>query len=185
MEHLNDKELIVLFFENQNKEAIAVLYKRYATLVFGLCFIYLKDEDQAKDAVTDIFIRVMEKLDDNVEQFDRWLYIVSKNEIFNLLRKKNVKIEEINQNSEVRFMENEQYERHYIEDINKEQIVHALNSLNDSQKICIDQFYLQKKSYQEIVLHTGYDIKKVKSCIQNGKRNLKLFFNQKNDSHDE
>ena len=99
--------------------------------------------------------------------------------------KENVKIEDINQNFEVKFMENEQYERHYIEDINKEQIVHALNSLNDSQKICIDQFYLQKKSYQEIVLHTGYDIKKVKSCIQNGKRNLKLFFNQKNDSHDE
>jgi hypothetical protein len=35
-------------------------------------------------------------------------------------------------------------------------------------------FYLQEKCYQEVSSQTGYDLLKVKSYIQNGKRNLKI-----------
>lgn len=185
LNNLHDNALLDLYLEQNNKEAIAVLYKRYSNLVFGLCFKYLKDEHTSKDLVADIFIRVMENVKaKKPENFSAWLFAVSKNHIFSLLRKVNVKFEEISKDSEVYFMENEPEMSHYIKDINEEQLKIAIDNLNEEQKICINLFYLQQKSYQEVVQQTGYDIKKVKSCIQNGKRNLKLFLNQKKFSHE-
>ena len=51
---------------------------------------------------------------------------------------------------------------------------YAINQLNQEQRNCIELFYLQQKNYQEVACITGYDIGKVKSYIQNVKRNLKL-----------
>ncbi len=51
----------------------------------------------------------------------------------------------------------------------------GLTQIPEAQKKCIELFYLQKKCYQEITEITGYDLNKVKSYIQNGKRNLKIY----------
>lgn len=59
-------------------------------------------------------------------------------------------------------------------DILLENMGQAMNQLSPEQKICVELFYLQKKSYQEIADQTGYSLLQVKSYIQNGKRNLKL-----------
>ncbi len=50
----------------------------------------------------------------------------------------------------------------------------CINELGMEQQLCIRHFYLAEKCYKEIVDITGFDINKVKSYIQNGKRNLKL-----------
>ena len=50
----------------------------------------------------------------------------------------------------------------------------AINTLSTDQKMCIELFYLQQKSYAEVVEITGFTLNNVKSFIQNGKRNLKL-----------
>ena len=49
----------------------------------------------------------------------------------------------------------------------------CLDKLSRQQKECIQLFYYKKKCYKEIALLKNYDLKKVKSYIQNGKRNLK------------
>jgi RNA polymerase sigma-70 factor (ECF subfamily) len=55
-----------------------------------------------------------------------------------------------------------------------ENMKQAMALLNEEQQVCVQLFYLQKKSYQEIAGQTGYSLLQVKSYIQNGKRNLKL-----------
>ncbi|MFT6278588.1 MAG: RNA polymerase sigma-70 factor (ECF subfamily), partial [Flavobacteriales bacterium] len=50
----------------------------------------------------------------------------------------------------------------------------AIDQLNPEQQKCIRLFYLEQKSYKEVADLTGYDMKKVKSFLQNGKRNLQL-----------
>ena len=55
----------------------------------------------------------------------------------------------------------------------------ALQELGNEQKRCVTLFYLEKKTYQEISESTGYTILKVKSYIQNGKRNLKIILDKK------
>ena len=50
----------------------------------------------------------------------------------------------------------------------------CIEELNTEQKQCVQLFYIRQKCYREIVEATGYDASKVKSYIQNGKRNLKI-----------
>jgi RNA polymerase sigma factor (sigma-70 family) len=50
----------------------------------------------------------------------------------------------------------------------------AIDLLSAEQKQCIELFYLKNKSYNEIIVITGYSNNEVKSHIQNGKRNLKI-----------
>lgn len=50
----------------------------------------------------------------------------------------------------------------------------AIKILKDEQRICIELFYLQEKSYKEVSDLTGLSLLNVKSHIQNGKRNLKI-----------
>ena len=60
-------------------------------------------------------------------------------------------------------------------EIELQQLEKGINTLNEEQKRCVELFYIQEKSYAEVVETTGYELKKVKSYIQNGKRNLKLY----------
>lgn len=58
-------------------------------------------------------------------------------------------------------------------------IEEGLNELNTEQQLCVTLFYLQKQTYQQIADATGLGLLQVKSCIQNGKRNLKLIVEKK------
>lgn len=55
----------------------------------------------------------------------------------------------------------------------EEAIYYVLKYLSPQQKICLELFYLKGKSYKEIRKITGYDLGKIKSYIQNGKRRMK------------
>jgi RNA polymerase sigma-70 factor (ECF subfamily) len=57
-----------------------------------------------------------------------------------------------------------------------------MENLALEQKQCVQLFYLQQKCYKEITATTGYDLKKVKSYIQNGKRNLKICMERNENS---
>lgn len=58
----SDNELITEYKHSKNNVLVGILYKRYSHLVLGLCFKYLKDEDDAKDAVMQIFEKLMSDL---------------------------------------------------------------------------------------------------------------------------
>jgi RNA polymerase sigma-70 factor (ECF subfamily) len=77
---------------------------------------------------------------------------------------------------------------HHENDITSENQLNTMGkcllTLPDEQRLSIDLFYLQQKCYKEVSDITGYDINKVKSYIQNGKRNLKICM-EKQGSGDE
>jgi RNA polymerase sigma-70 factor (ECF subfamily) len=57
----------------------------------------------------------------------------------------------------------------------------CIEKLKDDQKECIRKFYYENKCYNEIAQNLGLDEKKVKSHLQNGKRNLKLCLEAKDE----
>lgn len=57
---LTDKELIAEYKKSSDKIYVGILYKRYSHLVMGLSMKYLKDEDNAKDAVINIFTKLFD-----------------------------------------------------------------------------------------------------------------------------
>src|ERR1044072_4223362 len=59
------------------------------------------------------------------------------------------------------------------------QMNEALEHLNEEQRVSLVMFYLEKRSYQQIMEQTGFTFTQVKSYIQNGKRNLKLILIKK------
>ncbi len=173
----SDAQLINNFLESGDNVFVGELYKRYGHLVLGLCIKYLKDKDEAEDAVMTIFGQLLNDLKKHkVEYFKSWLYTYSKNFCLMHLRKKQNQLKK-----ELDVKENEIFLMDYnnIEHLNeKEQQIalmqSAMNELNKEQKMCLELFYLSNKSYTEIVTITGYNNNEVKSHIQNGKRNLKL-----------
>jgi RNA polymerase sigma-70 factor (ECF subfamily) len=50
----------------------------------------------------------------------------------------------------------------------------CMQQLNDEQRQTVRLFYLENKCYNEITTITGYDWNKVRSLVQNGRRNLKI-----------
>jgi RNA polymerase sigma factor (sigma-70 family) len=172
-----DEELISRFKETGNNFFMGELYKRYTHLVFGLCMKYLKDEDASKDMVMDIFEKILLRIHkEEISFFKSWLYIVAKNECLMKLRKADYTVQIENVSGAL--MENGEGV-HLNEEENKEAVLRALEKgvqmLNDNQKKCIELFYLQQRSYQEVADHTGFSLNEVKSHIQNGKRNLKNY----------
>lgn len=173
-----DLELIGLFKQDQNHEYLAPLFKRYMHLVFGVSLKYLKHSENAQDAVMDIFELLPNLLiKHEVKNFKSWLHTVSKNHCLMQLRK-DKGIFEINAEEKINQVVMESEEELHLKsehELQLQQMEKGIETLKPEQQECIKLFYLKEKSYQEIVDETGYDLKKVKSHIQNGKRNLKIY----------
>ena len=169
----NDDELIRLYKTVGDLEILGELYKRYTGLVFGVCLKYLKDREASQDAVMQIFEKLIKSLlEHEISHFKSWLYVTARNHVLMELRKKkNVPLDEIPQS----FMESdvEMHQEDALES-NLTNLEKCIETLVKEQKACVTLFYLQHKCYQEITEITGYELKKVKSYIQNGKRNLKI-----------
>jgi len=136
---------------------------------------YLKDPEEAKDAVQQVFLKAITELHKyKVDYFKSWLYMVAKNHCLMKLRDKGKHPVEINERIMATPDEAENKTSYLEKDIELTNLATALQQLNTEQQECLTLFYLAKKSYGEIVVQTGYTLLQVKSHIQNGKRNLKI-----------
>ena len=167
-------ELLTLYREKGDQEALGVLYEKHLEMVYGVCIKYLTKKELAQDAVLDIFEQLTEKAKHHdIVKFDGWLFMLSKNHCLMQLRKmqKNVVLSIEDRNLEI-------YEEEYIEaDERREENLQSLEAciekLPEEQKQVVTMFYLEEKSYKEIADFMQIDTEKVRSFIQNGRRNLK------------
>jgi RNA polymerase sigma factor (sigma-70 family) len=179
--NFGDEELVDLYKKSGDLAIVGELYNRYTALTFGVCLKYLKDREESKDAVMQIFEKLISSLKDHqINQFKGWLYVTARNHCLMQLRAgKNKKFEEISP-----FLMESGEEMHLQEgpeiESNLSKLERCIEHLPQEQKQCVQLFYLAKKCYKEITELTGFDLNKVKSHIQNGKRNLKICM-EKND----
>jgi RNA polymerase sigma-70 factor (ECF subfamily) len=172
---LTDAELVSLYRKEADLNVLGKLYQRYMDLIYGVCLKYLKDPEAAKDAVINIYEELISKLKQHeVSHFKSWLYTLSRNHCLMQLRKEKgrstVEIAE-------KFMQSEEM-LHLDKVMEKESQLNSmekcLEQLSEEQKSCVTLFYMQGKCYNEITEITGIEWNKVRSFIQNGRRNLKL-----------
>ncbi len=166
---------MALYYEGGNLEILGSLYQRYMDLVYGLCLRYLEDPEAARDAVMQIFEELITKLRRHeVTHFKSWLYSVARNHCLMSLRSqpkgKVVALPE-------EFMQSEA-PAHLNGSIQKETelvlLEKCIDSLHTEQQKTVKLFYLEQRSYNEIAELTGIDWNRVRSLIQNGRRNLKI-----------
>ena len=171
----DDLQLLQYFYNDKNNEWLGILLQRYTLLLLGVCMKYLKNEEEAKDAVQQVFLKVITELHKyKVDYFKSWIYMVAKNHCLMKLRDKGKIPVEINEEIHGTSEDMEEIKKQLEKDQLFTSMETALQLLNREQQQCITLFYLDKKSYQEITASTGYTMLQVKSFIQNGKRNLKL-----------
>lgn len=178
--HLTDLELLQLYRLNGDAVIIGLLYKRHVTMALGVANKYLQPEDDAKDAVMQVFEQLLQHINQHkIDNFKSWLYSVVKNFCLMKLRKeKNLTIIREEEGKNIfSVVEKEQVlhqEEVKLKESNLSNLEIAIETLNEEQRKCIELFYLEQKSYAEVVEITGFSLNNVKSYIQNGKRNLKL-----------
>lgn len=172
---LGDQELLQRYYSDNDNEWLGILLQRYTMLLLGVCMKYLKNEEDAKDSVQQVFFKVINDLPKyKVEFFKSWLYMVTKNHCLMKLREKGKYTAEINEQLLAAPEEADSLKNAADKEVSLSNMELALQQLNTEQKVCVTLFYLEKQSYQQITASTGYSNMQVKSHIQNGKRNLKI-----------
>lgn len=174
-QEMTDKELLDLYKASGDLDLLGKVYHRYMAMVYGVCLKYLKDREASKDAVMQIFEKLVKTLREHeVTHFKSWLYATSRNHcLMDLRAQKGKKFEELSP-----FLMETDGPLHLEDDqemeTNLTKLEKCMEELGNEQKQCVRLFYMEQRCYKEITGMTGYDFNSVKSYIQNGKRNLKL-----------
>ena len=179
--HISDQQLLEQFYNSHDNQWLGILLQRYTLLLLGVCMKYLKNEEEAKDSVQQVFLKAITELHKyRVEYFKSWLYMVAKNHCLMKLREKQGKLTAAI-SEKLTATPQEDTDRQELEqnDHTLNLMESALKELSPEQRQCVTLFYLQKKSYHEVSEATGYSMLQVKSYIQNGKRNLKILIEKK------
>lgn len=167
----SDAELILEY--KKGKIDMTVLYARYSRLVFGSCLKYFKNKPDADDAVSEIFTLVGKKLKTHeVNSFKSWLYTVTRNYCIEVLRKNNRHRDKIS-NAEIMYSETIFHPDSVEDEEMIKKLSKCIEALPPKQKQTVDLFYYQKIGYKEIAKQLDISWDKVRSFMQNGRRNLK------------
>lgn len=180
---INESEILSEYRNTGDLQLLGSLYENYMPLVYGLCLKYFKDEEKSRDAVMQIFEELIQKLRiHEVVNFKSWLYTLARNHCLMAIRSSSkhdfVAIDEY-------FMESELVLHLNKEEIPEDRLIlmeECMKTLSEEQRISLNLFYLEQKCYKEVSDLTGFDLKKVKSFIQNGKRNLKICIEKNSES---
>ncbi|MEO6948894.1 MAG: sigma-70 family RNA polymerase sigma factor [Ginsengibacter sp.] len=172
---ITDDELMQKFHQDHDNKWLGILLPRYTLLLLGVCMKYLKNEEDAKDAVQQVFLKVINELHKyKVDYFKSWVFMVARNHCLMKLRGNKTTPVEINENVLSARDTDEGIAMHLEKEKLLTDMEEAMKELSIEQQQCVTLFYLKKKSYAEIAEITGYTMLQVKSHLQNGKRNLKM-----------
>jgi RNA polymerase sigma factor (sigma-70 family) len=174
---MTDPELLDRYYAGQDNSWLGVLLERYTLLLLGVCMKYIKEKEEAKDCVQQVFVKIITELPKyKVEHFKSWVYTIARNHCLMRLRDRHGHVQAtITDNLLVSWDEDHGKNKHLEKEQKLELLSQALEELGTEQKRCLVLFYLEKKSYQEIADSTSFTLMQVKSHIQNGKRNLRQF----------
>ncbi len=171
----DDNQLLKIFQKEGDLNVLGELFAKHSEMVYYVCMRYFKDEERSKDAVMEIFELLITKINrQEIVNFPKWLYVVSKNHCLMALRsaKNNIEIptSDFVEFSSIMHPEDTYQQREEMVTLLED----CISRLSEKQKVSVELFFLQEKCYKEVTEITGFDLKEVKSFIQNGKRNLKI-----------
>lgn len=186
---LSDEELLQRYKVGGDVADLGTLYDRHLTEVFAICRRYLRPDEEAEDAVMQLFEQLVVKLRQHeVSNFSAWLHATARNHCLMILRAQQRGIPAAGGSLVVHFPDalgmKSTAHRHLLEEADTDThlteerlqaMEQALVELPLEQRRCLELFFLEKKCYRDIAAETGFDLKKVKSYLQNGKRNLKRY----------
>ncbi len=176
----SDEELLQRYRGSCKPEYLVELYGRYVPLVYGVALKYLKNVEDARDMVMQVYEELGGRLlQHEVKVFKGWLYVCVRNDcLAELRRRKGSFLVELDEKF-MDFCDDFHLDDKRETEEREERLRECLKALPERQRMCVERFFMEEFSYQDIVERLGFSLKMVKSFIQNGKRNLKLCLERK------
>ena len=178
LQQFSESELLYLFEKQGESSYLGEALSRYTLRLLGVSMKYLKDEDEAKDMVQQVFMKALGEFGKyKVDNFGGWLYRIAQNACISKLRQKDQTVGE----DQLRYKAHEPEEEEaqlWEKEATIDRMKAAMEDLKPAHRQCLEKFYFEQKSYQQIAEETGFDLAAVKSYIQNGKRNLRNLMEQ-------
>lgn len=119
-----------------------MLFDRYSHLLFAVAMNYLKNEEEARDAVLEIFGNLPEWLEKyEIRNLANWLHTIIKNHCLKRLGKypsgRHYSLQELPLPDYADEADEE------INPVEIQKLENTLTRLNDPQRICIEMFYFE------------------------------------------
>lgn len=174
-EHLDDEALLAAFVQQNDATALGKLYERYMPMVYGVCLKILKDQGKAEDAVMAIYEELVQKVKQHeIESFRGWLYVLARNHCLMQWRKNHRRPTDHHAPEDMVRYDAVEEAFEYELPVETNSLAKCLEELNERQRNCVQWFYYEDYSYKAISDMIREDVGKVRSYIQNGRRNLRL-----------
>lgn len=175
-EQWTDEELLARYKAGGDARYLGLLYERYMPMVYGVCMKILNDPGKSEDAVMNIYEELVRKTREHqVESFRGWLYVLARNHCLMEWRKNHRRPTHYHapENMEHFDAVEAAFEVELPVNDNKP-LEKCLDELPQHQRRSVELFYFEDKSYKEIAEMITEEVGKVRSYIQNGRRNLKI-----------
>jgi RNA polymerase sigma-70 factor, ECF subfamily len=173
---LSDEALLTAYLQTGDTARLGQLYERYIPMVFGVCLKIFRDPQLAEDAVMGIYEELNKKINDHeIAHFRGWLYVLARNYCLMELRRQKRRPTDLHAPEQMeRYDAVEEAPEFELPTDQPSALSHCLEALQQLQQECIKWFYFDDKSYKEIAELIEEEVGKVRSYIQNGRRNLRL-----------
>jgi RNA polymerase sigma factor (sigma-70 family) len=162
---ISDRDLIKLYLDTQNHTYFSLLYNKYAGKVFGKCLSILKEEDLARDAMQDVFMKILLNLSSFEEKsmFSTWVYSITYNYCIDQVRKKKkdkvLFSEDIERSPDV---PEEDIPDEYLMEMEVHYLKKVLSMLGEEDRLILLMKYQDDMSIKEI----AESIKKTESAVK-------------------
>lgn len=153
------------------------LYNQYAPILLGICRRYIEQTEDAEDVMIEGFYKIFS----NIQQFDSrgsfegWMKRIIINESLMWLRKKKLKLLELNEKTT--FVQ-EGDDIHVLE-INSSEIIPLLDLLPAGYRTVFNLYVIEEYKHREIADLLGISINTSKSQLILAKKKLKEIIDKK------
>ena len=149
---LSDNELIHKIVQTNNTQLFAVLYDRYAGVVYNKCYGFASSKEEAQDLTHDVFIKLFVKLRTfkGNAKFSTWLYSFTYNFCVNYVTRNNYKKNEKNFEGELQDSEELDSSDETIFSMKSDKLKKALEIIDPNEKMILLLKYQDDFSIKEI-----------------------------------
>ena len=181
----NETEQLARFQTTGAAADLLPIYQTHAAFIYALALRYLGTPERAEDAGAEIWGVLLEKLPKHeVSNFKSWLHTLVRNHcLMQLRREKRDPLANtaapLMQSDALLHLGDEPTEQ----DADTRPLHHCIKQLKEEQRRCIHLFYLQEgQTYQTIAEELNLSVGRVRSHLQNGRRNLKICLEAQNQA---
>ena len=161
----SDSETIKGFLHTGKEAYFSLLYQKYAGKVYGKCLSLLKQEDLARDAMQDIFMKILLNLSafEEKSSFSTWIYSITYNYCIDLIRKKKKEQSIFSDDMEQgHHVPDEEISDEHLLEMDVKYLRQVLEKLNDDDRIILLMKYQDDMSIRDI----SAILKKTESAIK-------------------